>query len=160
MTDGYWNGPDATDAGARANNDGTPGTPINYPDLPPYTQTYTYAPVSPYTDNRSNTLADVAMYYWKRDLNTNIANNVPTNFKDPAFWQHMVTFGVGLGVSGTINSTDAFAAVTSGAIINWPDPTGSNAAKLDDLLHASINGHGGFFSAQDPQQFADALAET
>ncbi len=160
MTDGYWNGPDATDAGARANNDGTPGTPINYPDLPPYTQTYTYAPVSPYTDNRSNTLADVAMYYWKRDLNTNIANNVPTNFKDPAFWQHMVTFGVGLGVSGTINSTDAFAAVTSGAIINWPDPTGSNAAKLDDLLHASINGHGGFFSAQDPQQFADALTKT
>jgi type IV pilus assembly protein PilY1 len=50
--------------------------------------------------------------------------------------------------------------VTSGAIINWPDPTGSNAAKLDDLLHASINGHGGFFSAQDPQQFADALTKT
>jgi type IV pilus assembly protein PilY1 len=40
------------------------------------------------------------MYYWKRDLNTNIANNVPTNFKDPAFWQHMVTFGVGLGSAG------------------------------------------------------------
>ena len=160
MTDGYWNGPDATSAGARANNDGTPGAQITYPDLPPYTQTYTYAPVSPYTDNRSNTLADVAMYYWKRDLNTNIANNVPTNFKDPAFWQHMVTFGVGLGVSGTISSTDAFAAVTSGANINWPDPTLTNAAKLDDLLHASVNGHGGFFSAQDPQQFADALTRT
>ena len=72
----------------------------------------------------------------------------------------MVTFGVGLGVSGTISSTDAFAAVTSGANINWPDPTLTNAAKLDDLLHASVNGHGGFFSAQDPQQFADALTRT
>lgn len=160
MTDGYWNGPEAVDAGAQANNDGTAGTQINYPDLPPYQQSYTYLPVSPYTDARSKTLADVAMYYWNRDLNTNIPNKVPTNFKDPAFWQHMVTFGVGLGVNGSISPTDAFAAVTSGAVINWPDPTATNAAKLDDLLHASINGHGGFFSAQDPQQFADALTKS
>lgn len=156
MTDGYWNGAQASTADARKNNDGTDGTTITGPNDP----AYTFSAVSPFSDNHSNTLADVAMYYWKRDLRTDVANEVPTNFQDPAFWQHMVTFGVGLGVTGSVDPSAAFAAINTGASITWPNPTSSNAAKLDDLLHASVNGRGGFFNASNPEQFADALTDT
>lgn len=98
------------------------------------------------------------MYYWKRDLSS-LANQVPSNARDPAFWQHMVTFGVGLGVNGSVDPTTAFNAVTTGATINWGDPTTTNAYKLDDLLHAAVNSRGGFFSAQNPEQFATALGK-
>ncbi|MCI4441632.1 PilC/PilY family type IV pilus protein [Tibeticola sp.] len=156
MTDGYWNGDPASTPDARANNDGTAGPTITGPNG----QTYTYSAVSPFNDTRSDTLADVAMYYWKRDLRPDIANEVPTNFQDPAFWQHMVTFGVGLGVTGSVDPAAAFAAIQTGASITWPDPTSSNAALLDDLVHASVNGRGGFFSAADPEQFATAMTNT
>lgn len=154
MTDGYWNGPQAITAAARANVDGTGGPTQTGPGG----ASYTYAAISPFADGHSNTLADVAMYYWKNDLRSDLDNSVPVSTINPAFWQHMSTFGVGLGVSGSVNPNDAFNAITSGAAITWPDPTTSNAAKLDDLLHASVNGRGGFFSAADPVTFANELA--
>lgn len=157
MTDGYWNGDQASTSGARDNNDGTNGSTITGTN----SQTYTYSATSPFTDTYSNTLADIAMYYWSRDLRPDIVNSVPTNFRDPAFWQHMVTFGVGLGVSGSVNPTEAFTAIDTGASINWPNPIGGgNAALLDDLVHASVNGRGGFFSAANPEEFSTALTNT
>ncbi len=93
------------------------------------------------------------MHYWKKDLRTDLQNKVPTNPSDPAFWQHMVTFTVGLGVSGTLT------ALPSGAG-TWPDPAGSDPAKIDDLWHAAVNGRGDFFSAADPAAFANALSSS
>ena len=63
----------------------------------------TVHPGKAFADNASNTLADVAMYYWNRDLRPELENKVraPTT-GDPAFWQHMVNFTVGLGVDGTL----------------------------------------------------------
>jgi type IV pilus assembly protein PilY1 len=43
--------------------------------------------------------------------------------------------------------------------VAWPDPTATNPAKLDDLLHAAVNSRGGFFSAADPETFATELAK-
>lgn len=154
MTDGYWNGSEASTANARANVDGTGGPSHTGPGG----ASFTYSSVSPFSDSHSNTLADVAMYYWKNDLRSDLDNSVPTSTINPAFWQHMSTFGVGLGVTGSVNPTDAFNAIGSGATITWADPSGSNAAKLDDLLHASVNGRGGFFSAADPGTFATELS--
>ncbi len=160
MTDGYWNGNSAGTAAARTNNDNTAGTQITGPN----SQSYTYVPKDPFKDNWSDTLADIAMYYWKRDLRdgtTGLANEVPPNASDPAFWQHMVTFGVGLGVSGAISPTAAFAAIPTETPIPWPDPaTGGNPALAADLLHAAVNGRGAYFSAQNPTQFANALTDT
>lgn len=155
MTDGYWNtGQDpASTAAARLNVDGTAG-PSN---SGPSSTAFTYAAVSPFTDGNADTLADVAMYYWKNDLRSNLTNTVPKSTINPAFWQHMSTFGVGLGVTGSINATSAFNAISTGATITWPVPTASDAAKLDDLLHASVNGRGGFFTASDPDTFATEL---
>lgn len=156
MTDGYWNtGADpASTAGARLNVDGTAGPGHTGPG----SAVFNYTAVSPFTDGNSDTLADVAMYYWKNDLRSDLVNAVPKSTINPAFWQHMSTFGVGLGVTGSVSPTSAFNAISSGAAIAWPDPTASNAAKLDDLLHASVNGRGGFFTASDPDAFATELS--
>lgn len=156
MTDGYWNDAAAPTAGARANVDGTAGPTITGPAG----QTYTYQAVTPFTDAHADTVADVAMYYWKRDLRPDLENRVPASPFNPAFWQHMVTFGVGLGVTGSIDPDLAFSAIGASPPINitWPNPTASNAAKLDDLLHAGVNSRGGFFSAADPETFANELA--
>ncbi|MNQ40523.1 Neisseria PilC protein [compost metagenome] len=157
-TDGYWNGDAASRDAARKNVDNSNGPAIAGPDG----QSYSYVPKAPFSDGHADTLADVAMYYWSRDLHAGLDNRVPTDPADPAFWQHMVTFGVGLGVSGSIVPETAFAAVNSGASISWPDPLpdSASAAKIDDLLHAGINGRGDFFNARDPQQFATALSDT
>ncbi len=100
------------------------------------------------------------MYYWKRDLRTDLDNLVPTSPINPAFWQHMVTFGVGLGVEGTISSSTAFNAIGASSAISWPDPLATQPAKIDDLLHAAVNSRGGFFSAADPDTFATGLSNT
>lgn len=155
-TDGYWNGAEASQPGAREHVDNSNGLDITGPDG----QSYKYVPKAPFSDSHKNTLADVAMYYWKRDLHTDLANRVPPAPANPAFWQHMVTFGVGLGMSGSVDPDTAFEAVKTGASVNWPDPAKSEPAKLDDLLHAAVNSRGGFFSAQNPQQFATALSDT
>ena len=165
MTDGYWSGGSSYDAdtnAARQNNDGSSGPVISKPDNG---GTYQYTPQGPYRDNASNTLADVAMHYWKNDLRTDLENDVPTSTFNEAFWQHMVTFGVSLGVEGSIDKDAVFSAVESGSDINWPDTdSGSSncsgtacAARLDDLLHASVNSRGDFFNSQDSQSFAEAI---
>lgn len=161
MTDGYWNGNGAQSAGGAAGNaDNTAGQTITGPNNPSYTYNPNAIENTPFRDNYAGTLADVAMYYWKTDLRTGLANEVPPNSSDPAFWQHMVTFGVGLGVSGTISPTTAFANVATQTTNNWLNPTTNNQTLADDLLHAAVNGRGGYFSAQNPQQFANALTST
>ena len=104
MTDGYWtegsiSGLDNSDnlSGSTITNHSSPATPA----------TYTYAPALPYSDAYSDTLADAAMQYWKNDLRTDLSNKVPVNPHDPAFWQHLVTFTVGLGVTGMLHSETA-----------------------------------------------------
>lgn len=164
MTDGYWSGGSSHQADtsdARLNNDGTDG-PV-HTDISGGTENYTAGP--PFSDSHSNTLADVAMHYWKNDLRPDLKNNVPVLARNPAFWQHMSTFGIGLGVQGSVDPNDARAAISTGGTVNWPDPvpdtgTCSGAicgARIDDLLHAGLNSRGGFFSANDPKEFARNL---
>lgn len=162
MTDGYWSNTGFSGVGNADNTSGTSITNDSSPATPP---TYTYTASPPYSDSFSDTLADVAMHYWKNDLRTDMPdmpNIVPTNSADPAFWQHMVTFTVGLGVSGTLDSNDPNTLIDlqSGAQ-TWPDVDPSNQTapgKIDDLWHAAINSRGEFFSAADPTIFANALS--
>jgi type IV pilus assembly protein PilY1 len=151
MTDGVYNG-NSPGVGnvdnASGPNHSRPGSAV---------VDYTYQAVSPFADDRSNTLADVAMKYWKTDLRPTLPNKVPTEGIDEAFWQHMTTFTIGLGVEGTVSESDAFAAINSGANITWPDPLddiNDTTDRIDDLLHAAVNGRGGFASAQNPDQFS------
>lgn len=154
MTDGYWSD---TSFSSANNQDGSNGLVIKRPDSAAG-EDFQYKPLAPFSDNYSNTLADVAMKYWKNDLRTDLDNRVPTTIQNPAFWQHMVTFGVSLGLAGTIMPETAFAAISSNSTIAWPEPVGFTSSKIDDLLHASVNSRGGFFSAEDPDTFANDLS--
>ena len=161
MTDGYWtegSNYQASTDDARENVDGTNGSEINGPNNEPFT----YEKESPFTDSHENTLADVAMYYWKRDLLPGLSNEVPTSKRNPAFWQHMVTYGIGLGVTGDVDPDTAFGPIEgddSDETISWKNPTSSNERKVDDLLHAAVNSRGDFFSATNPEDFAKQLQQ-
>jgi hypothetical protein len=79
----------------------------------------------PYADGYSRTLADIAMYYYERDLNTTLGDNSPINPYDDAAHQHMVTYSIGFGVSGTLNPADYDENLqhkANGTPIVWPDP--------------------------------------
>lgn len=115
---------------------------------------------------QSDYLADVALHYWKTDLRSTMKNDVPVTDRDEANWQHMSTFTVGLGVEpklandGGGSMADIFNWARTGSpgsidtnAFNW----GSN--KIADFAHAAVNGRGDFFSARNPQQFADGLRQ-
>ena len=162
MTDGYWNGPSPE----LGNVDGERGDEITGPG-DRYYSGYDPEKPGPFSDDHSDTLADVAMYYWKRDLQDGtIKNRVPEIEPDednqdrtpnPAFWQHMMTYGVGLGVHGDIDPETAWEALENDESIDWPDPRDGDQEKIDDLLHAAVNSRGDFFSADDPDTFAEEL---
>lgn len=158
-TDGFWNG----SVPSVGNVDGTGGPTVTGPNA----QSYTFNAALPYKDDYSNTLADVAMQYWKNDLQPGITNEVPFDKNvDPAFWQHMVTFTMGMGfepvnIAPTGTTVDQiFAWANGGAAINnfaWPKPSADNINNIADLAHAGVNGHGAFFSVKSPDAFTSAL---
>jgi len=149
-TDGFWNG----DGGWNTTNeDNSAGTAMTGPNG----ETYTYSPVRPFMDDWGGTLADQAMVNWRTDLRTDMTNNVPYSPANPAFWQHLVTFGISIGLQGTLNPDVDLPALTSGAKA-WPDPTDAeDLHRIDDLFHASVNGRGDFVAAKDPKAFRDGL---
>jgi hypothetical protein len=147
-----------------------------------------------------NSLADVAQYYYVTDLRPDApganpplwpnigTGSVPAIGKGPeddrATWQHMTTFTIGLGVSGTLNyqsdyrssaaTTGDFADLRTGAKSwpIWPDPNtnylndgsglGSsnwnNPRAIDDYWHTAVNGRGQYFSAGNPTSVIAGLS--
>lgn len=180
-TDGFWNGSNATSP-ANNNNDDLSGSTPAKPDGTTYTFSDIASPTSdplvgrftinPFKDGNSDTLADVAAYYWKTDLRTGLANRVQPSTRDPAFWQHLTTFTVGLGINGTGTVTKvsdgSFAdlstqaardlLVTNKTALNWTTPSADNPRTGDDLIHAAMNGRGQYFSATNPKDLANGLS--
>ncbi len=111
-------------------------------------------------DSYSNTVADVAQYYYDRDL-SGLANVVPTNIFDSASHQHMVTFTVAFGLTGLLSDTDSDGwpgnspGLSEGS--NWGNPFNSNPEKIDDLWHAAYNSKGTYVSARTPQAVSNSL---
>ncbi len=124
----------------------------------------------------ARTLADVALYYYYRDLRPGMVNNVPTSPKDPNPAQHMTTFTLGLGMDGLMLFREDYETATSGdfyrirtgatgcawtapgATCNWPIPVANAESALDDMWHAAVNGRGLYFSAQDPASLSRGLS--
>ncbi|MBB1060353.1 pilus assembly protein [Lysobacter spongiae] len=156
-TDGFWN----NGSSGKGDADSTAGATITGPN----NADYTYSPVRPYADNRGTTLADVAMYYWKTDLRNDLDNIVPLSPGNPAFWQHMVTFGISIGLQGTLDPQTAVTApganndLTDGGL-SWPNPLDAeDNHRIDDLFHAAVNSRGKFVAASDPVAFAQGLQD-
>ncbi len=159
MTDGYWNG--------SAGEDLSGGSIGNQDNVDAGYSTRAFGAYDGGLAGSTNTLADVAMYYYKTDLRTDLADNVPTTQKDSASFQHMTTFTVGLGLAGQLNYDPNYESQTSGDFFdikqgakNWPVPVANAETALDDLWHAAVNGRGTFFSARDPVDLANSLAQT
>ncbi|WP_024334943.1 PilC/PilY family type IV pilus protein [Desulfotignum balticum] len=115
---------------------------------------------APFADSYSNTLADVAMKYYKDDLADSIPDMVPSSFIDAATYQHMITYTVSFGVTGTLNPSnfDLYNINPDARVYpTWPDPTDGNNQKIDDLWHASVNGRGRFLNASNPKELVDSL---
>ena len=127
-----------------------------------------------FQDNFSSTLADVAMYYYERDLHPDLTDGVATTERDQQYaptsafdddgeimHQHMKTFTVGFGLEGNFTLADIPTDYTQP--FNWPAPWSSTRAKIDDMLHAAINGRGQFLQANNPvlltQVFQTAFEE-
>jgi type IV pilus assembly protein PilY1 len=126
---------------------------------------------TPVTNGSSDSLADVAMYYYKTDLRTDTLGNCRGALgsdvcaNDPAAmpWQRMSTFTLGLGVSGTLNYQADYDTALSGDFFdirqgtkNWPAPS-SGPQRIDDLWHAAVDGQGKYFSAKNPTSLAQSL---
>ena len=100
-------------------------------------------------DGYSKTLADVAEYYYITDLSTTLDNLVPTSAADTNPKQHMVTYGLAFGVTGTLDqSTEPDT---------WPAIQSDHPTTIDDLWHATINGKGRFLSAASAEELTAAL---
>lgn len=173
MTDGQWN--EAASAPSNFRHDAASFT---LPDGRAFTQR------APYYDSTPNTLADLAMHYWATDLNPNLSNSLPAYlpFKsgdttadywnprnDPATWQHMTNFTMGLGLTQSLTQSNipwggstfaggGYSALEAGAA--WP-AAAANAtdANVYDLWHAAINSRGEFFSVDSPEAMVQAFAD-
>ena len=195
-TDGYWNqraGKSLTDTSTSTSSEtiGNRDNVFNCVSTDPhtvcsgvwdgYTTANTFTDASGNTLSTSGTLADVAQYYYNTDLRGTGAtgalgqdvgtDNVPNSQTDPATWQHMNTFGLGMS-EGYMNWRKDYATATSGDYFNvmnggsgcswdpscrWPTPGAGSPAALDDLWHAAVNGRGAFFYAHDTAAVQDGL---
>ena len=139
--------------------------------------------LSPATGGSSNSLADVAQYYYATDLRPGSSSDTPRGWEnkvrpvgtgaedDKVNWQHMSTYVIGMGVSGTLkyhkdykNGAGDFADLRSG-LKTWPiwpkDDTSNyeSPESIDDFWHTAVNGRGLYFSANDPTAIQAGLAE-
>ncbi|MFC3195068.1 pilus assembly protein [Marinicella sediminis] len=134
----------------------------------------------------SESFADVAFNYWAQDLKSNIANGVPrylgdlTNAagdeiplgvgqdpwdnealywnpgNDPADWQHMVNFVIGLGVQGTLDFPEDYRDLRTNG--DWPNLGGNDSdEEIDDMWHGALNSRGEFFSVKNPNELTEAF---
>ncbi|MBI5334090.1 MAG: pilus assembly protein PilY [Burkholderiales bacterium] len=143
------------------------------------TSTTTNGPTTVTSGGASDTLADVAWYYYATDLRRPDLNNctvgsqnVCTNDtpsvlseQDTLGTQRMNTITLGMGVSGTLTyradypnaATGAYADLKAGTR-DWPVPQADEATAIDDLWHAAVNGRGRYFSAGNAETLAGALS--
>ncbi|MCP3870548.1 MAG: hypothetical protein GY703_21135 [Gammaproteobacteria bacterium] len=178
MTDGNWNGAPSRETSvdgalSPVNGDDTAGPMYSYGE-----QQYQYTPELPFSDSQSETLADVAMFYWKRDLHTTLDNNVPVDpiddtgvsvgelgvggedfwrsTENPAFWQHLVNHMIVLGRSGTLDPESDLPALTDGTR-SWPAIVPDGPTTIDDVWHAAVNSRGEFHSTSNARELVDSI---
>ncbi|WP_252272647.1 pilus assembly protein [Pseudomonas subflava] len=171
MTDGQWNATTSMPSNLRHD-----AANITLPDGRSYSQR------RPYYDSQAETLADLAMHYWATDLNPSLSNRVPayTPFKsgdttndfwdprnDPATWQHMTNFVMGLGLTESLNNSNVpwagstftgngYANLVSGSA-SWPAASSGSDNNVYDLWHSAINSRGEFFSVDSPDAMVQAF---
>jgi len=127
LTDGQYNGP-SPNIGNRDCDGGNNDTPYDG---------------SFFADPFENTLADITMYFFERDLALEIPDKVSSNVTH----QHLIPIII------HFSSTD-LPEIYEGCPPNcpqWPEPILGSVQTVIDMFHAAINGRGLFFNAKNPQ---------
>lgn len=135
--------------------------------VPAYDQS-TWVGTRPYQTIHAGSLADIASAYYtnnlRPDLQAGLLNVDPSDTSPGADRNpnlHMNTYGVTLGLTGTIYGTGTPQATNP--YLNyptWPAPTQNrHPSSIDDLWHATINGRGKMFTANNATQLAAHLRE-
>lgn len=138
----------------------------------------------PFYDGTNNTLADLAMHYWATDLQPSLENKVPPHIpyrnedknkefwdprNNPATWQHMSNFILGLGLTNALSDPNipweggtfsgvGYERLKSGAV-DWPKAQRDHQNNVYDLWHAAINSRGEFYSVDDPDAMVQAFKD-
>lgn len=143
-----------------------------------------YTKQKPFYDSTGKTLADIAMHYWATDLSS-LANRVPSYIpykkpedpaaeywdprNNPAEWQHMSNFIMGLGLSNSLKNPsvpwagstfagEGYAKLKAGTA-TWPPASSGNDNNVYDLWHAAINSRGEFYSVDTPEAMVQAFQD-
>lgn len=178
-TDGYWNESrsglfSGLPAGVQ-NADNTTGPLICPPGVASGPSCYQFDPTmktgtftngldntnnSRYVGSEAQTLADIAMYFWYRDLQPGMPNIVAPSTANPAFWQNLSIMAVALALVGEkTGQGDTFLNSLDSGADNWPAVNILTPSAADDLWHAAINSRGRLLVANDPQELSARLAQ-
>jgi type IV pilus assembly protein PilY1 len=161
-TDGYWNYVLSNSVGDQDGNLlWTPPNPVpGFTPGAPLPRPYFEGPTP-----ASNTLSDLAMYYWVRDLRPDLANKVQDSV---APWQHVVLYGLSIGAQGSVPYPSGVDDITAGTR-DWPTPLNGAPGQylgstpgpeaIDDLWHAAVNSRGKFFNAKTAQDLASSIVQ-
>lgn len=147
-----------------------------------------YTPRSPYTKiaKTTRTLADIAFAGWKTDMDNQSSNNDMAEksppgviqtlhgstywhpYNDPASWQHINTFTIGFGLSGSAsvnppqNGTGGINPTYIADAFKWNISVGSTSISggnntVKDLANAAVAGRGRFYNAQTADDLKTAF---
>ena len=135
---------------------------------PAYTAA-TYGGAAPYQTTPANSLADFALAYYTNRLrasgpNVLTAGRVPPGNlarPDPDINSnlHVTTYAITLGTRGTLypNVADPFATNVYTSPPTWPALTADSPTMIDDLWHATVNGRGRMYLANDVSATTQAI---
>jgi len=148
---------------------------------------YQYKPasephISSVSGSPTGTLADVTLFWWSRDLRTDLLDNIKPVTEgngNEAFWQSLTTYLVGYGVTASRDTAQTRADLAAKKSISWPkintstsvvrdddaacttfagtEPA-SGCGRRNDVLRAAFAGRGDFLSATDVGALAKRVA--
>ena len=190
MTDGMWNATVENPDNFRHDKDAFT-TPVGetigameYKQYKPFYDATAFASSGGRNPTFSGTLADIAMHYWATDLNSDLDNKVSSYIpyknddsekeywdprNNPAEWQSMSNFIMGLGLTNSLNNTnvpwagstfagEGYAKLKSGEA-SWPAASSGSDNNVYDLWHAAINSRGEFYSVDTPEAMVQAFID-
>lgn len=129
---------------------------------PTYSQS-TYGGSTPYQTTAASSLADKALAYFTLRLRASTsplpAGRVPVGSltgenPDPNPDLHLTTYALTLGMKGTLWPTAPNPFTTAPT---WPAPVANTATMIDDLWHATINGRGQMYGADNAESTANGV---
>jgi type IV pilus assembly protein PilY1 len=147
------------------------------PATNPFTKQFNEDPAvvirDPYRDNWSDTLADMAMFYYSTNLRPDLqAGRVsvdPNDLSPDADKNtnlHMNTYGLVLGLSGMMFANPAFGPQNADPYTSFPNWNAVNPrdqqrspTAIDELWHATINGRGQMLKADSPEETRNAVLD-